>query len=126
MLGACAAQMGPPPALTPYFGKPVQSLVSDFGKDYTVSKSNGGSLYTWHLTGTQIAGGYRSAPTPQVTTAGGAVVTGMAPGEYHPPRLQTLSCTVRAHVDSHGIVTSSEAEGGGCYQLLNFPRLRDH
>lgn len=126
LLGACAAQIGPPPALQFYTGKPVQALISDYGDHYSVSANGAGATYVWHLTGTRIAGGYRGTPTPQVTTAGGAVVTGMAPGQYHPPRLETLSCTVRAEVDSEGKVLSSQAEGAGCYDLLNFPHLRDH
>lgn len=125
-LSACAGPMGPPPALRPYTGKPVQALIRDYGKDYAVREKPTGATYVWKLSGTRISGGYRSRATPQATTAGGKVVTGMAPGEYHPPRLETLSCTVRAQVDGHGIITSSEAEGAGCYDLLNFPQLRNH
>lgn len=126
LLSACAARIGSPPALQFYSGKSVQALISDYGDNYSVSASGVGKTYTWHLTGTQIEGGYRGTPTPQVTTAGGAVVTGMAPGAYHPPRLQTLTCTVRAQVDGQGKVVSSQAQGTGCYDLLNFPHLRDH
>ena len=126
LLSACATQMGPPLALQPYTGKPVQALIADYGRDYSGTKSAAGATYVWHITGTRIVGGYRDAPTPQVTTSGGAVVTGMAPGAYHPPRLETLSCTLRAQVDGQGNVSSSQAEGGGCYDLLNFPQLRDH
>lgn len=125
-LPACGG-VAPSRSLDTRVHRSLSEWTREYGEPHAVRDlGGGGGEVTWRWSTTRIIGGRRGEPTPQVqTTPQGGAVTTVVPGEYVPPQLKRLICTLTATVDAAQTVTAAQAEGDGCLDLLAFPELRE-
>ena len=90
-------------------GMPVSELIDGYGKPSAVESTSGTRSYVWQLNSARLVDNSRR------TAAGRGGVA--SSGNYN-PQVVRIFCTLSVVADSNDRVTSWQADGEGCRQIL--------
>jgi hypothetical protein len=107
-----------PDSLQTFVGRPASELITALGTDHVRSlDESGATRLRWFWRETVVDTGGRGPPETVISGGAGRPAVTTVPGEYRPPRLNFVECTIIAHVDAAGLVTEVAAMDPGCPRL---------